>query len=544
MATYDDFDGVWFTIQSIGMYQPEVLGDVSFLVIDNHPDGPAAPALRDLGAWLPHYRYVPFDGYNGTAVRDMVFREAEADIVCCLDSHVLLRPGSLTHLLDWFSAHPDSRDLLQGPLFYDNLEVGATHLEPTWGAGMYGQWGYDHRVDDPDCAPFEIAMQGLGLFACRKDAWPGLNPRMRGFGAEEGYLHEKFRQRGGRVLCHPKLGWLHRFSRPSGTSYPNIWEDRVRNYHIAWSEIGWDLAPIRAHFRELLAPGVDVDAMFEQARAQAGHPLNAFDGVFCVADDSRSCDAHPHPPGISWRTERVAGWHEALSRAARRGYQHMLLLDAGTAPGSVIVPPLAERDWDVCLLPGRDADDGEPAPAPGPLGGGTLAGLAVAVHERAYKRLLADLPADDTGQAEFLAAWGSVERYLARKVADGTFTAIQPFVAGPLAQQPRRAAGTEVAELAEGLIVRQADPPRVHQLNNTASAILSLCDGQRTIAEIAGLLAEAFGLAALPLAEVADCAAELRRAGVLADSPQYLVKIRVVPAESADPATKGRGTHE
>jgi hypothetical protein len=169
MATYDDFDGVWFTIQAIGMYQAEVLSDVSFLVIDNHPEGAAAPALRALEGWLPHYRYVPFGGYRGTSVRDLVFREARADIVCCLDSHVLLRAGALAHLLEWFSARPGSRDLLQGPLLHDDLKPGATHMEPTWGAGMFGQWGRDPRIDEPGCEPFEIATQGLGVFACRRE---------------------------------------------------------------------------------------------------------------------------------------------------------------------------------------------------------------------------------------------------------------------------------------------------------------------------------------------------------------------------------------
>ena len=547
MATYDDFDGVWFTIQSIGMYQPEVLADVSFLVIDNHPEGPAASSLQALEAWLPHYRYVPFDGYRGTAVRDMVFREARADIVCCVDSHVLLQPGALAHLLEWFSAHPESRDLLQGPLLYDSLQPGATHLEPTWGAGMYGQWGNDPRLEDPDCAPFEIRMQGLGLFACRKDAWPGLNPRMRGFGGEEGYLHEKFRQRGGRVICHPKLGWLHRFSRPSGTSYPNIWEDRLRNYYIAWSEIGWDLAPVRSHFRELLGADVDVDALWERASAEAGHPLNAFDGVFCVAGGS--CDSHSHPAGISWRTERtapgqelgprgpetrrLAGWREAVSRSSRRGYDHLLLLDGAEASGGMIVPSLPDQEWDLCLLAAEETDDGEPGPPPDPRATGSLAGLAVAVHERAYKRLLADLPADEAGQADFLATRGSLDRYLIQNIADGTFTAIQPYLAGPDEEQPRLAAGIEMAELPEGLIVRQAQPPRVHQLNNTASVILALCDGQRSVAGIAGVLAETFRLADLPVAEVTACVAELRRTGVLADIPHYQTKIRVLSAESA-----------
>jgi hypothetical protein len=449
MATYDDFDGVWFTIQAIGMYQAEVLEDVSFLVVDNHPDGPAGPALQALEGWLPDYRYVPFDGYRGTSVRDLVFREARADIVCCVDSHVLLQPGALAHLLDWFDAHPYSKDLLQGPLLYDNLKPGATHLEPTWGAGMFGQWGRDPRIDEPGCEPFEITMHGLGLFACRRDAWPGLNPRLRGFGAEEGYLQEKFRQRGGRVLCHPRLGWLHRFSRPAGVTYPNVWEDRVRNYHIAWSEIGWDLAPVRSHFRELLGADLDVDALLERARQQAGHPLNAFDGVFCLAGAG---DSHVHPPGISWRIEclepapgpgseqrRLAGWRDAVALAARRGYQHLLLLD-GSAPASVTRSLPAEREWDLCLLPAPDPGGGAPA---------------VAIHERAYKRLLSDLPADEADRAGFLAAWGSVDSYIARQIADGTFTAIGAVPDGPDADRPRRVAGAEVTELPGGLLSRR-----------------------------------------------------------------------------------------
>jgi hypothetical protein len=533
MATYDDFDGVWFTIQTIGMYQPEVLEDVSFLVIDNHPEGDAGPPLKALEAWLPNYRYVPFDGYRGTAVRDLVFREACADIVCCVDSHILLQPGALAHLLDWFSAHPGSKDLLQGPLLYDSLEPGATHLKPTWGAGMFGQWDRDARLDQPDGEPFEIQMQGLGLFACRRDAWPGLNPRLRGFGGEEGYLHEKFRQRGGRVLCHPRLGWLHRFPRPSGVSYPNVWEDRVRNYYIAWSEIGWDLAPIGSHFRELLGPDVDVDAVLERAREQAEHPLNVFDGAFLLTGGADAA-----PAGISWRLERIvpddnlgpehrrlAGWYEAISRAERRRYQHMLLLDDCALADTVNVPSLSEREWDVCLLPASGMLGLDPGSGP------VLSGMTAAVHERAYKQLLADLPADQAGRDQFLAVWGSLDRYLVHHIACGTFTAITALPDTLGSDQPVRAAGIEVVELPDGLMVRQAEPPRVHQLNNTAAIVLESCDGQLTIAEVAEVLAEAFGLEAPPLVEAAACVEELRRAGLLADRTHRPTKARLVTAE-------------
>jgi Coenzyme PQQ synthesis protein D (PqqD) len=87
--------------------------------------------------------------------------------------------------------------------------------------------------------------------------------------------------------------------------------------------------------------------------------------------------------------------------------------------------------------------------------------------------------------------------------------------------RPQRAAGIDIAELGHGLMVRQADPARVHQLNNTASIVLELCDGRQTVAEIAGVLAEAFGLDAPPLAQAVACVAELRRAGVLADRADH-----------------------
>ena len=521
MATYDDFDGVWFTIQAIRMYQTEVLADLSFVVIDNHPEGLAAPALKALGEWIPRYRYVPFGGYHGTSVKDLVFREADAEIVCCVDCHVLLRPGALALLWAWFDAHPDSRDLVQGPLLYDDLQKPeATHLQPTWGSGMFGQWARDPRIDDPDCEPFEISMQGLGVFACRKDAWPGLNPRLRGFSGDEGYLHEKFRQRGGRVLCHPGLAWVHRFPRPVGTSYPNTWPDRIRNYYLAWSEIGWDLAPVESHFRELLGPEVDAGELLADARRQAKHPLNFFDGLFCLAapDDTDASGADRF--GIGWRVEhlvpdptlelqhrRLAGWREAVRQAARRGYEQVLILE--NASGSVELAPSIDlfKEWDLCLLPVTGGDPVEGASA--------LNGLAVAVRASAYERLLADIPADDSGRAEFLATLGELDNYVLQSAEQAVFPAIGAPAVTPSDDRPTPAAGIEVVELAEGLVVRQVAPPRVHHLNNTASIVLQLCDGGRSVAEVAQVLAESFGLARPPVAEVSACVEGLRRAGVL-----------------------------
>jgi hypothetical protein len=121
---------------------------------------------------------------------------------------------------------------------------------------MFGTWASDSAAADPTGEPFEIEMHGLGLFACRRAAWPGFHSRFRGFGGEEGYIHEKFRRAGGRVLCLPFLRWMHRFARPLGVPYPNSWEDRLHNYLVGFGELGLPTDALEAHFTELLGESV------------------------------------------------------------------------------------------------------------------------------------------------------------------------------------------------------------------------------------------------------------------------------------------------
>src|SRR5260370_32784931 len=74
-------------------------------------------------------------------------------------------------------------------------------------------------------------------------------PRLKGFGSEEGYIHEKFRRAGARTLCLPFLRWVHRFGRPMGARYENSWEDRIRNCLVVAGELGSDGSDVVEHFR-------------------------------------------------------------------------------------------------------------------------------------------------------------------------------------------------------------------------------------------------------------------------------------------------------
>jgi len=285
MATYDDYDGVYFSLQAIRLYHPEVLDDIEFVVIDNHPDGPCADSLKRLEHWAPNYRYVPCNSIRGTAVRDFIFREANADYVLCIDSHVFLGAGAIRRLLNYFDANPGTKDLLQGPLLNDDMRNISTHFSPGWSEGMFGTWGTDPRASDPDSEPFEIPMQGLGLFACARDAWPGFNPRFSGFGGEEGYIHEKFRQAGGRTLCLPFLRWLHRFNRPMGTRYSVNWDDRIRNYLIGRDELGLDADDVIEHFSDHIGEK-NTQAIVVRVNAEIENPFYYFDAIYCMVDEN------------------------------------------------------------------------------------------------------------------------------------------------------------------------------------------------------------------------------------------------------------------
>lgn len=245
MACYDDFDGVYFTIQSLKMYHD--MRDVEIVVVDNF----GCDFTRDfINGWTRNARYIPYVGVTGTsAPRDLVFHEARGDVVLCVDCHVMLMPGSISKLQKYYENKPHCKDLIQGPMMHDDLIGYNTHFDPVWRDHMWGTWATDQRGSDINGQPFEIPMQGLGLFCCRKDAWLGFNANFRGFGGEEGYIHEKFRQAGRRALCAPWLRWVHRFSRPYGVPYPLQIEDRIRNYIIGHTELKLDIKPIFDHFK-------------------------------------------------------------------------------------------------------------------------------------------------------------------------------------------------------------------------------------------------------------------------------------------------------
>lgn len=145
MATHNDFNGVYFTIQALRLSNGP-LDEVEFLVVDNAPDTKHGKAVAGImGRFAPGSagaRYIPMGEVQGTAApRQRVFDEAQGEAVLCLDSHVLLQPGTIPRLIQWYKSHPESKDLLTGPIVMDPLDSVCTHFSERWRGAMEGTWG-------------------------------------------------------------------------------------------------------------------------------------------------------------------------------------------------------------------------------------------------------------------------------------------------------------------------------------------------------------------------------------------------------------------
>lgn len=260
MATFNDYAGVKYSIQALRLYQD--LTDVELLVIDNFGCEKTKWFVQN---HIGFSSYVLSKEVNSTAQpRNLVFEKATGDAVLCMDSHVFFEAGAIARLKQYYHDNQAVADLLQGPMLNDDCKtVHGSLWTPDWRSYMFGCWGYDPRGNDREAEPFDIPLMGLGVFSCRRNAWLGFNKKFRGFGGEEGYIHEKFRKAGRRCLCLPWLRWWHN-TRIHGenTPYPNVLEDRFRNYIIGWTENEQDTKPIFNHFKAVFTE----EKMFKLAK--------------------------------------------------------------------------------------------------------------------------------------------------------------------------------------------------------------------------------------------------------------------------------------
>jgi len=284
MACFRDFDGVYFTVEALKIYHADRVGQI--VVVDDSPDGPDQIRLMNWCRGLSKVKYVRSHVHGTSAPRNRVFAEADLSKVVCVDSHVLIHPGSFEALDEFWSA-TDGRGirLAHGVLMQDDNRVPLSAFRDEWGSDlMHGKWHTDHDqfplvidrhtgtksfASDDTGRPISVAKwrgvwsQGLGGFACVRDEWPGFHPGFSEFGGEEGYIDDKFRRMGGLAVSVSGFRWTHRFHdrdvKTSASSYTRSVAAKFRNYVLGR--------------RDNALPTDDVVAVY----SKPGHPAKSWE---------------------------------------------------------------------------------------------------------------------------------------------------------------------------------------------------------------------------------------------------------------------------
>jgi hypothetical protein len=127
-------------------------------------------------------------------------------------------------------------------------------------------------------------------------------------------------------------------------------------------------------------------------------------------------------------------FREMVGEARRRDYRHVLVFeddavfhDETVSVMRTVADELANLEWDLCFLGACVWSETFPFV----LGSSVLQECgpvtcthAVAVHSRAFDRILADLPAASDGFGQWVSEWLAFDQYLSRRIADGTFRAL------------------------------------------------------------------------------------------------------------------------
>ena len=150
-AVYDDFEGVYFSYQSLRLNNLDIEDELDYLIIDNNPDSAEGKATKHFYEASQGIRYIPYTERRSTAVRNEVFNHAKGEFCMSIDCHVLFEPNTIKRLIKFFEENAESNDLYHGPMLYDQLNKHApvSHMEPEWRNNMFGTWACSQKRQRP-----------------------------------------------------------------------------------------------------------------------------------------------------------------------------------------------------------------------------------------------------------------------------------------------------------------------------------------------------------------------------------------------------------
>jgi Coenzyme PQQ synthesis protein D (PqqD) len=88
-----------------------------------------------------------------------------------------------------------------------------------------------------------------------------------------------------------------------------------------------------------------------------------------------------------------------------------------------------------------------------------------------------------------------------------------------LIRHPKRLAELGINRIEDGFVIYEADRDRAHYLNHSAVAVLELCDGRRSVLQIAECIRKLYDLGKVPRRDVEGVLAKLGGEGLVTDIP-------------------------
>ena len=212
-------------------------------------------------------------------------------------------------------------------------------------------------------------------------------------------------------------------------------------------------------------------------RRAGASPFAYFDGIFCLNLDSqperwRTARSRHRALGIARRVERFAAvptpenhhrgcalsWRAMIAEAERRAYERVLVLEDDALFLDATLPVLSRafaeivgHEWDLLFL-GAAVWGQQFPPLPGCVVlrecGPVTTTHALAVHRRAYGRILADLPPAGAAFDAWMDEWIAIDQYFSRQIEAGVFRALitNPRVATQAALLGYASADSALAE--------------------------------------------------------------------------------------------------
>lgn len=296
------------------------LSDTELLVMDTKPS-------KKTRKWVKRQRgvrYAANDRGQKSSALDALFELANGDVVLVLQDPVRLRHGALRALRAHFERHPESRELVHGPLM-SGKRVLATHSNPYWRRNTWGSRSRDMRGRLTDGEPFSIPMQESGVFSCKRSAWPGMAPRWRGYGGEAGFMQGRFRREGAQVVCLPGLRW-ERIT-PVKPVFPRSRAATkvLRNHLAGAADLDLDTHYITLRHRDHLEPGRPERLRKQVLRAREKEDETGLPLVSCLLYAGRLVPA------------RHRLLEEAVESFLRQGYRYKELILLNDTPEQKLI---------------------------------------------------------------------------------------------------------------------------------------------------------------------------------------------------------------